>query len=107
MYLWNVLVNLVLYMDQMGSPARYLIPVCFVLAALIQFLCLAKGSGKIRWLPAALFAAITLMGEVSLWLIHSYTALLVIVVMHFSLTALLGALAGLILYKLWTKVHHS
>lgn len=107
MYLWNVVVNLFLYMDELGSPAKYLIPACFVLAAGLQILFLQKGSGKIRWLPPAAFAALLLVGEVSLWLIRSYTALLVIILMHFLMTALFGTFAGFILYKIWTKVRHS
>ena len=105
MYIWKVLLSLFYY--EFGSPANYLLPIVFVAGGLLQVLCIRRLSGKKRWLAAAVLLACVLICEVSLWLIRSYTALLVVIAMHFFMAALLGAAAGGLCCKLWTKVHHS
>ena len=103
MYLLNVLKNLVQFWT-LGMPLSILFPVVFLVSAILHGLMLWSMESRIKWMIPVLSAGILLIGEVSIWLIRSYMALLIIAVMHFAMTALLGALFGTLLYKLWTKV---
>lgn len=103
MYILNVLKNLVQFWT-LGMPLSILFPVVFLVFAILHGLMLWSTESRIKWLIPILSAGIILVGEVSIWLIRSYAALVIIVVMHFAMTALLGTLFGTLFYKLWTKV---
>ena len=103
MYLLNVLKNLVQFWT-LGMPLSILFPVVFIVSAILHGLMRWSMESRIKWMIPALSAGILLIGEVSIWLIRSYMALLIIAVMHFAMAALLGALVGTLFYKLWTKV---
>ena len=103
MYLLNVLKNVVQFWT-LGMPLSVVLPAVFLVSAILHGLMLWSMESRIKWMIPVLSAGILLAGEVSIWLIRSYMALLIIAVMHFAMAALLGALFGTLLYKLWTKV---
>lgn len=103
MYLLNVLKNLVQFWT-LGMPLSVVLPAVFLVSAILHGLMNWSMESRIKWMIPVLSAGILLAGEVSIWLIRSYMALLIIAVMHFAMAALLGALFGTLLYKLWTKV---
>ena len=87
---------------EIGSPSRVLLPcVCLLFAVLHGFLRWGTG-GREWWLPCLLIAAI-LACQIMIWLIHSYLALLLVVVMCYAEAALLGAGLGELLYRIWRK----
>ena len=87
---------------EIGSPSRVLLPcVCLLFAVLHGFLRWGTG-GREWWLPCLLIAAI-LACQIMIWLIHSYLALLLVVVMCYAEAALLGTGLGELLYRMWRK----
>ena len=87
---------------EIGSPSRVLLPcTCLLFAVLHGFLRWGTG-GREWWLPCLLIAAI-LACQIMIWLIHSYLALLLVVVMCYAEAALLGAGLGELLYRMWRK----
>ena len=87
---------------EIGSPSRVLLPcVCLLSAVLQGFLRWGTG-GREWWLPCLLIAAI-LACQIMIWLIHSYLALLLVVVMCYAEAALLGTGLGELLYRMWRK----
>ena len=93
---------LVLRFWEIGSPSRVLLPcICLLFAVLHGFLRWGTG-GREWWLPCLLIAAI-LACQIMIWLIHSYLALLLVVVMCYAEAALLGIGLGELLYRMWRK----
>ena len=87
---------------EIGSPSRVLLPcTCLLFAVLHGFLRWGTG-GREWWLPCLLIAAI-LACQIMIWLIHSYLALLLVVVMCYAEAALLGTGLGELLYRMWRK----
>ena len=87
---------------EIGSPSRMLLPcTCLLFAVLHGFLRWGTG-GREWWLPCLLIAAI-LACQIMIWLIHSYLALLLVVVMCYAEAALLGTGLGELLYRMWRK----
>ena len=87
---------------EIGSPSRMLLPcVCLLFAVLHGFLRWGTG-GREWWLPCLLIAAI-LACQIMIWLIHSYLALLLVVVMCYAEAALLGTGLGELLYRMWRR----
>ena len=87
---------------EIGSPSRVLLPcTCLLFAVLHGFLRWGTG-GREWWLPCLLIAAI-LACQIMIWMIHSYLALLLVVVMCYAEAALLGAGLGELLYRMWKK----
>ena len=87
---------------EIGSPSRVLLPcTCLLFAVLHGFLRWGTG-GREWWLPCLLIAAI-LACQIMIWLIHSYLALLLVVVMCYAEAALLGTGLGELLYRMWKK----
>ena len=87
---------------EIGSPSRVLLPcTCLLFAVLHGFLRWGTG-GREWWLPCLLIAAI-LACQIMIWLIHSYLALLLVVVMCYAEAALLGIGLGELLYRMWRK----
>ena len=87
---------------EIGSPSRVLLPcTCLLFAVLQGFLRWGTG-GREWWLPCLLIAAI-LACQIMIWLIHSYLALLIVVVMCYAEAALLGTGLGELLYRMWRK----
>ena len=87
---------------EIGSPSRVLLPcTCLLFAVLHGFLRWGTG-GREWWLPCLLIAAI-LACQIMIWLIHSYLALLLVVVMCYAEAALLGAGLGELLYWMWRR----
>ena len=85
---------------EIGSPSRVLLPcTCLLFAVLHGFLRWGTG-GREWWLPCLLIAAI-LACQIMIWLIHSYLALLLVVVMCYAEAALLGTGLGELLYRMW------
>ena len=91
---------------EMGMPSRLLLPVTFLLFAAFHGFLRWGTDGRGRWLPillaAAIFgcqAAIWLI----VWLLHSYLAMLVVVVLCYLEAALLGTGLGEVLYRLWKR----
>ena len=102
MYLFNVLKNLVQFWT-LNMPLSVVLPAVFLVSAILHGLMLWSTKSRIKWMIPILCAGLLVMGEVSIWLIRSYVALLIIAVMHFAMAALLGALFVTLLYKFWTK----
>ena len=102
MYLFNVLKNLVQFRT-LDMPLSVVLPAVFLVSAILHGLMLWSTKSRIKWMIPILCAGLLVMGEVSIWLIRSYVALLIIAVMHFAMAALLGALFVTLLYKFWTK----
>ena len=93
---------LVLRFWEIDSPSRVLLPcICLLFAVLHGFLRWGTG-GREWWLPCLLIAAI-LACQIMIWLIHSYLALLLVVVMCYAEAALLGTGLGELLYRMWRK----
>ena len=87
---------------EIGSPSRVLLPcTCLLFAVLHGFLRWGTG-GREWWLPCLLIAAI-LACQIMIWMIHSYLALLLVVVMCYAEAALLGAGLGELLYRMWRR----
>ena len=87
---------------EISSPSRVLLPcACLLFAVLHGFLRWGTG-GRGWWLPCLLTAAI-LACQIMIWLIHSYLALLLVVVMCYAEAALLGTGLGELLYRMWGK----
>ena len=87
---------------EIGSPSRVLLPcTCQLFAVLHGFLRWGTG-GREWWLPCLLIAAI-LACQIMIWLIHSYLALLLVVVMCYAEAALLGTGLGELLYRMWRR----
>ena len=87
---------------EIGSPSRVLLPcTCLLFAVLHGFLRWGTG-GREWWLPCLLIAAI-LACQIMIWLIHSYLALLLVVVMCYAEAALLGTGLGELLYRMWRR----
>ena len=101
MQIWNTFLLLLRFWE-IGSPSRVLLPcTCLLFAVLHGFLRWGTG-GREWWLPCLLIAAI-LACQIMIWLIHSYLALLLVVVMCYAEAALLGAGLGELLYRIWRK----
>ena len=87
---------------EIGSPSRVLLPcTCLLFAVLHGFLRWGTG-GREWWLPCLLIAAI-LACQIMIWMIHSYLALLLVVVMCYAEAALLGTGLGELLYRMWRR----
>ena len=102
MYLFNVLKNLVQFWT-LNMPLSVVLPAVFLVSAILHGLMLWSTKSRIKWMIPILCAGLLVIGEVSIWLIRSYVALLIIAMMHFAMAALLGALFVTLLYKFWTK----
>ena len=103
MYSLKVLYFLLRFWE-IDSPNCILLPLTFLIAAALHGFLRWGTKGRGRWL-IVLFAAAVLACEVALHLIHTYTALLIVVVLYYSMAALLGTLLGEVLYQIWTNVH--
>mgnify|MGYP000019224431 CR=1 FL=1 len=105
MHIWNTFL-LVLRFWEIGSPSRVLIPcTCLLFAVLHGFLRWGT-NGHGRWLPVLLTATI-LVCEVTIWLLHSYLAMLVVIGMCYAEAALLGTGLGELLYRLLIRKHSA
>ena len=93
---------LLLHFWELGSPSRFLIPVTCLIGAVLHGFLRRKIAGRGWWLPCLLVAAI-LVCQIMIWLIHSYLALLIVVVMCYAEAALLGTGLGELVYRLWMK----
>lgn len=103
MYIWNVLVLLFTQLGDMGSPSQYLIPLTILAGAVIQLLLMRRYAGRKRWALLWSCGGAVLLMELLLWVIHSYTALLFIIVMTYAMAALVGGLAGVVLCMIFRE----
>ena len=93
---------LILRFWEIGSPSRVLLPcTCLLFAILHGFLRWGK-NGHGRWLPVLLTATI-LACEVTILLLHSYLAMLVVIGMCYAEAALLGTGLGELFYRFFDK----
>ena len=97
MYILNVLMLFVSNLRSFGSPSNILLPVCFLAAVLLQFLLMERKHHRFRWIPAAAAAALVLLLEISIHIIHSYFALFLIIALTYAVVILLGVLCGIVL----------
>lgn len=86
-----------------GSPSDLLVPVVFILCGALQFMLLFKLQRN-RWLFLIILAAITLLMEPLLWFVHTYTAILLIIVASYGLTGTFGAVLGAAVYWIAGRV---
>lgn len=103
MYIFNVLKNILQFWT-LGMPLSFLFPAIFAVSAVLQGFLLWCAKSWFRWTIPVLSAGILMIGEVTIWLIRSYAALIIIAVMHGFAAALLGALVSTLFYQLWKKV---
>ncbi len=97
MYILNVLIVLITQFDSMGSPPNILLPICFVLAGTAQFVLGERLSGYCRWIPAAVLLAAAIALELTMHIIRSYAALLLVITLTYVMVILLGVLCGRLL----------
>ena len=87
---------------EIGGPSRVLLPcTCLLFAVLHGFLRWGT-NGHGRWLPVLLTATI-LACEVTILLLHSYLAMLVVIGMCYAEAALLGTGLGELFYRFFDK----
>ena len=101
MHIFNTLF-LLFHFWELESFSRLLIPVTFLIGAVLHGFLRWGTDGRGWWLPCLLTAAI-LACQIMIWLIHSYLALLIVVGMCYTEAALLGTGLGELLYRMWRK----
>ena len=94
MYIFNVLKLFAANPGTIGSPSNYLLPLFAAAGCACQVLLLAKARGKYRLSPLVIAAVVMLAMELLLWLVHSFTALLFIVVLAYATAVFLGSAVG-------------
>lgn len=104
MAIYYVLRLLTVEIGQLGRPANILVPLCLAAGAAVQLLLLWLCKTRRRWLFLAAAGGIVLSMELLLHIVHSYTAVALIAVMAFALSAALGAGVGTALFYLVTGV---
>ena len=103
MYIFNTLKNILQFWT-LEMPLSFLFPAVFVIAAVLHGFLLWSVENRFKWIIPILSAGILVICEVSIWLIHSYAALIIIVAMHVFEAALLGTLVSTLFYQFLKKV---
>ena len=104
MYMLNVLIVIITQLDSMGNPSQILLPICFVLAGIAQFVLGERLNGCRRWIPTVVLLAAALVLELSMHIIRSYAALLLVIVLTYVITLLLGVLCGRLLAWIMKRI---
>lgn len=102
MFIWNTVVQFFTEFGDYGMPHCFIIVLLFLAMTLMQVFALIINKPIVKWLPLIISAAISIISELSIWLIAaisgSLAALVFIIILTYSVAAIFGSLFGIMLY---------
>ena len=113
-FIYNTVVQFFTGFIDYGMPHCLIIVLLFLAMILMQVFALIINKPIVKWLPLIIPITISIISELSIWLIAaisgSLVTLIFIVILTYSVAAILGPLSGIVLYytyKLIKKARKS
>ena len=102
MFVWNTVVQIFTEFGDYGMPHCLILVLLFLAMILMQIFAFIINKPIVKWLPLIIPIAISMISELSIWLIAaisgSLAALVFIIILTYSVAAVFGSLLGILLY---------
>lgn len=104
MLVWRIIVELFTNFGDYGLPHILLFILLFAVLTFLQTFSMKRGKGVVKFLPSIVTISLVMLLQVLVWavanIMHSYSALLIVVALTYLVVASLGAIFGIVVYVL-------